>query len=97
MGGHFDIDSKLNEIKNIELELQKEENYQDLNKINSIVCITIFQTSWIFIWISGFKQKTAISLTILPKLNISIDFLILTVIIIVKFICIRHDVIGFFA
>ena len=36
MGGHFDIDSKLNEIKNIELELQKEENYQDLNKINEL-------------------------------------------------------------
>ena len=53
--------------------------------------------TWIFIWISVFKQKAAISLTILPKLNISIDFLILTVIIIVKFICIRHDVIGFFA
>ena len=36
MGGHFDIDSKLNEIKNIELELQKEENYQDLNKKNEL-------------------------------------------------------------
>lgn len=36
MGGHFDIDSKLKEIKNIELELQKEENYQDLNKINEL-------------------------------------------------------------
>ena len=69
------------------------------NDINEIDSRTNFGkiTTWIFIWISGFKQKTAISLTILPKLNISIDFLILTVIIIVKFICIRHDVIGFFA
>ena len=27
---------QLNEIKNIELDLQKEENYQDLNKINEL-------------------------------------------------------------
>ena len=36
MGGHFDIDEKLKEISIAENELQKEENYQDLDKLNEL-------------------------------------------------------------